>query len=124
MIGSGSDMVEVQSIVPDEGQPASAAAQGQGAAEGAVVQSAEAAVPQEPTGVYVQLGAFNLRQNAESFLAHMRIEMNWLAGSIGMYARDGLYRVHAGPYADRVQADEVARRIEQSMDLKPILITR
>ena len=124
MTGSGSDMVEVQSILPDEGQPASTAAQAQGAAEGAAVQSAEAAVPQEPSGVYVQLGAFNLRQNAESFLAHMRIEMSWLAGSIGMYARDGLYRVHAGPYADRVQADEVARRIEQSMDLKPILITR
>ena len=85
---------------------------------------AEAAVAQEPTGVYVQLGAFNQRQNAESFLAHMRIEMSWLAGAIGMYARDGLYRVHAGPYADRIQADDVARRVEQSMDLKPILITR
>jgi RNA polymerase-binding protein DksA len=93
-------------------------------AEAVSVGEAPPAVAQEPSGVYVQLGAFNLRQNAESFLAHMRIEMSWLAGAIGMYARDGLYRVHAGPYADRVQADEVARRIEQSMDLKPILITR
>jgi rare lipoprotein A len=125
MIGSGSDLVEVQSIVPDEVPPASIAAQLQRPTEGASMQSpAEAAVAQEPTGVYVQLGAFNQRQNAESFLAHIRIEMSWLASAIGMYARDGLYRVHAGPYADRIQADDVARRVEQSMDLKPILITR
>ena len=125
MIGSGSDLVEVQGIVPDEVAPASIAAQVQRPAEGASMQSpAEAAVAQEPTGVYVQLGAFNQRQNAESFLAHMRIEMSWLASAIGMYAREGLYRVHAGPYTDRSQADGVARRIEQSMDLKPILITR
>ena len=125
MIGSGSDQVEVQSIVPEEVPPASVVAQAQGPAEGVSGQrAAEAALTQEPTGVYVQLGAFTLRQNAESFLVHMRIEMNWLAGAIGMYARDGLYRVHAGPYADRIQADEVARRIEQSMDLNPVLITR
>jgi rare lipoprotein A len=126
MIGSGSDLVEVQSIVPDEAPAASIAAQAPGPAEGAASLRPveEAALTQEPAGVYVQLGAFTLRQNAESFLAHMRIEMSWLAGAIGMYARDGLYRVHAGPYAERTQADEVARRIEQSMDLKPILITR
>ena len=125
MIGSGSDLVEVQSIVPDGGPRASVVAQAPAPAEGVSVQRpAEATVAQEPNGVYVQLGAFTLRQNAESFLAHMRSEITWLAGAIGMYARDGLYRVHAGPYADRTQADDVARRIEQSMDLKPILITR
>ncbi len=126
MLGSGSDLVEVQSIVPGEAPSASSVAQAQRPTEAASDQStvAEAPVAQEPTGVYVQLGAFTLRQNAESFLAHMRIEMSWLAAAIGMYARDGLYRVHAGPYADRIQADAVARRIEQSMDLKPILITR
>jgi rare lipoprotein A len=125
VVGSGSDLVEVESIVPGETPPPSVAAHAPGTTEAASAQRpVEAAVAQEPTGVYVQLGAFSLRQNAESFLAHMRVEMNWLAGAIGLYARDGLYRVHAGPYADRTQADEVATRIERSMDLKPILITR
>jgi rare lipoprotein A len=54
----------------------------------------------------------------------MRAEMSWIADSIGLYARDGLYRVHAGPFADRTQADQVASRIEQSMDLRPVVITR
>ena len=125
VVGSGSDLVEVESIVPGETPRPSVAAHALGPTEEASAQRpAEAAVAQEPTGVYVQLGAFSLRQNAESFLAHMRVEMSWLAGALGLYARDGLYRVHAGPYADRTQADEVATRIERSMDLKPILITR
>jgi rare lipoprotein A len=125
MIGSGSDLVEVESIVPDEAQRGAVVARAQAPAEVASAQKPpEAAMAEEPSGVYVQLGAFTQRQNAESFLAHMRIDMTWLAGAIGMYGRDGVYRVHAGPYSDRVQADEVARRIEQSMDLKPILISR
>jgi rare lipoprotein A len=125
MLGSGSDLVEVQSILPDEASPTSVAAHARVPVEGASAEeAAEPAVAQEATGVYVQLGAFSLRANAESFLARLRVEMSWLSGAMGVYVRDGLYRVHAGPYPDRAQADDVARRIEQSMDLKPILITR
>ena len=123
MIGSGSDLVEVQSIVPGEAPATGIAAQAL-AEETSRERPPQLSVGQEPAGVYVQLGAFTLRPNAESFLTRMRVEMSWLGSAVGMYARDGLYRVHAGPYADRIQADEVARRIEQSMDLRPVLITR
>lgn len=134
IIGSGSDLVEVESIMP--GQAVSAhsvdapvpeptapvpAAQ---ASEPPVGRTAEPAVAAEPKGAYVQLGAFSLRPNAESFLARVRADLGWLADTIGLYVRDGVYRVHAGPYADRKQADQVAARIEQSMDLRPVVITR
>ena len=126
VVASGSDLVEIESIVLGETpQPTVIERTPATSSEAAPApRPAEAAVAEERNGVYVQLGAFSQRQNAESFLAHMRIEIAWLAGVIGLYARDGLYRVHAGPYADRAQADLVATRIEQSMDLKPILITR
>lgn len=125
IVGSGSDLVEVASIVPGEAPPVSVAVHAAAQTETvSVPRLAEAAVAEEPTGIYVQLGAFTLRPNAESFLTHMRAEMSWLSRAIALYAREGLYRVHAGPYADRAQADAVARRIEQSMDLRPILITR
>jgi len=125
MIGSGSDLVEVESIVPDEPQRTAVAPRIPAAVEDPSPQTrAEAVIAEEPSGVYVQLGAFSQRQNAEGFLAHMRIDMTWLAGAMAMYMRNGVYRVHAGPYADRAQADEVARRVAQSMDLKPILISR
>ena len=126
VIGTGSDLVEVQSILP--GAPSApstveAGVTGRDASTTAARASAPA-LEQEPSGVYVQLGAFSLRQNAESFLAHMRVEMNWLGGAISVYLRDGVYRVHAGPYPDRVAADQIATRIERSMDLRPVVISR
>jgi rare lipoprotein A len=126
MIGTGSDLVEVQSILPGV-QSAPSSVETGVTGRDASTTAARASVPsleQEPAGVYVQLGAFGLRQNAESFLAHMRVEMSWLAGAISVYLRDGVYRVHAGPYPDRAAADQVATRIERSMDLRPVIISR
>lgn len=172
IVGSGSDLVEVESIIPGEPLPPPAVeartprpndvapiqsatvprttpapaspvlsaappltqsaespvSRGNSvapSAENPIAQNPESPVPpQEPKGIYVQLGAFSLRPKAESFLVRMRSEMSWLGDTIGLYARDGLYRVHAGPYADSRQADQVATRIEQTMDLRPVVITR
>ena len=126
MLGTGSDLVEVQSILPGV-QSAPSSVESGVTAGGAPTVGSGASAPaleQEPAGVYVQLGAFSLRQNAESFLAHIRVEMGWLAGATSVYLREGVYRVHAGPYPDRVAADEVATRIERSMDLRPVVISR
>jgi rare lipoprotein A len=63
MIGSGSDLVEVQSIVPGEAPATGIAAQAP--AEGTSRERPpQLSVGQEPAGVYVQLGAFTLRPNA------------------------------------------------------------
>jgi rare lipoprotein A len=134
IIGSGSGLVEVESIIP--GRPATPSAGEARAPElrvpaaapqvpvSSVPQAAELTVTQEPKGIYVQLGAFTLRPNAENFLVHVRVDLSWLGDAIGLYVRDGLYRVHAGPYADRGQADQVATRIEQTVDLRPVVIIR
>jgi rare lipoprotein A len=126
IIGSGSDLVEVESIVPGDSVPPPSVEASATGRTGLVPAPLPAgpAIAEEPTGVYVQLGAFSLRQNAESFLAHMRAEMSWLAGAVTLYLRDGVYRVHAGPYPNRAQADQVATRIEQSIDLRPVVISR
>jgi rare lipoprotein A len=132
IIGSGSALVEVESILPGAVPPATetnaqrapmpvAATQPEASS---IPPETETAVAQEPKGVYVQLGAFSQRPKAESFLAHARAELDWLAGAIGLYLRDGVYRVHAGPYVDRTEADRIATRIEQSGDLRPVVITR
>jgi len=126
MIGAGSDLVEVQSILPGaQPTPSSVEAGVTGHdVPTAASRAGPSALEQEPAGVYVQLGAFSLRQNAETFLAHMRVEMSWLGSAISVYLRDGVYRVHAGPYPDRLAADQVATRIERSMDLRPVVISR
>jgi rare lipoprotein A len=76
------------------------------------------------SGIYVQLGAFSSRQNAENFLARLQGQVTWLAQSMHIYPRDGLYRVHAGPYASRSEARSVADRVNQMLGLKPFVLVR
>jgi len=133
IIGSGSDLVEVESILPGAATaPPTVDADARPSPPPVATMPSEApstppvieSPAQEPKGVYVQLGAFSQRSKAESFLAQVRTELNWLADTIGLYLRDGVYRVHAGPYLDRTQADQIATRVEQSVDLRPVVITR
>ena len=88
-----------------------------------------AAATQEPVtagtaGYYLQLGAFGSRDNAESFLARMRAQVDWLAGNLHIFARDGLFRVHAGPYPGEAEARRDADRVTQSLGVRPFVLTR
>ena len=121
ILDSGSDMVEVQSIVP--GQPMQVQRLASRATpEAQAVQ--EPPVTREAAGSYVQLGSFGQRSNAESFLVRMRAELGGQVESIGLHTGAGLYRVLAGPYPDREQALQAADLIQRSLDLKPLVITR
>ena len=75
-------------------------------------------------GIYLQLGAFGSRENAENFLARMKIEIEWLASTLHVFSRDGLFRVHAGPYPREVEAHQDAERISQSLGVRPFVLTR
>jgi peptidoglycan lytic transglycosylase len=124
IIAWGRDVVEVEAIIAsDERQTAALTPSAPTANVPAAAPTLEP-LEQEPAGAYVQLGAFSTRQNAQSFLLRMRAELGWLSDSIVIYGREGLYRVHAGPYADRDQATRVAERLEQSTELRPVIITR
>lgn len=52
---------------------------------------------QKAGGIYLQLGAFSGRDNAENFLARMRAEFADFAETLTIFTPDGLFRVHAGP---------------------------
>jgi rare lipoprotein A len=84
----------------------------------------QVAVAAEAAGYYVQLGAFGSRENAESFLARMRTQVDWLTGTLHIFARDGLYRVHAGPYPGEVEARRDADRVSQALGVRPFILTR
>jgi rare lipoprotein A len=75
-------------------------------------------------GVYLQLGAFGSRENAENFLARMKIQIDWLAAALHIFSRDGLYRVRAGPYPREAEARRDADRIGQSLGVRPFVLTR
>lgn len=152
IIANGSGMVEVDSIVPGVVAPpviASASETPDNSSATAVDYKRESAspdgaaaaiepvrevtrgarTPQAPltrdaSGIYLQLGAFSSKQNAESFLARLQMQVTWLADTVHIYSRDGLYRVHAGPYASRDEARHVADRIGHAFGIKSFVLTR
>ncbi len=78
----------------------------------------------ESGSYYLQLGAFGSRGNAETFLARMRAQVDWLAATLHIFTRDGFYRVHAGPYSSQADARASAERINQALGIKPMVLTR
>ena len=82
------------------------------------------AVTSEQKGLFLQLGAFGTQGNAESYLARLRSQVDWLAPALHVYPKDGLYRVHAGPYASQADARLTAERITQALGIKAVVLTR
>ena len=78
----------------------------------------------EQKGLFLQLAAFGSQDNADNFLLRLRTQIDWLASTLHVYNRDGLYRVHAGPYKDSVDARAAADRISDALGIKPMVITR
>ena len=75
--------------------------------------AASTAIPvtADASGVYLQLGAFSARENAENFRARINSQLAWLNKAIEIFQRDGLFRLHLGPYRDRAEAGSIADRI-------------
>ncbi|HZQ74031.1 MAG TPA: septal ring lytic transglycosylase RlpA family protein [Burkholderiales bacterium] len=125
---AGSARVEVQSILPDEpAQTAATPAPAQTAATSAPAQTAATpAAVQGPAGnaVYLQLGAFSSRANAEELRARIAARLASLAESIQVLSVGNLWRLHVGPYASREAARTIGERIESELNLKPLLVVR
>lgn len=145
VLAGGSALVDVETITPDmfdtiaaapKATPAAApasSAEGVIAALGATPEPEVVPLPAEPqaastppaaSGMYLQLGAFGSRENAESYLARLRAQAEWLADRLQVLMRDGYYRVHAGPYDSAAQARAASDRIVQALGTRPLLVTR
>jgi len=142
VLAGGSAMVEVESIIPDTSGTFAASrprAPARSAPEPApVAATREPDLPAAPPpassppipvaadagGYYLQLGAFGSRENAETFLARMKSQVDWLADTLHIFTRDGLFRVHAGPYSSQTDARASAERITQALGVKPFVLTR
>jgi len=85
----------------------------------------ESVVPaQQAAGVYVQVGAFNSRENAESLRARVARELDWLQEAMQVLMMGNLWRLHVGPYRSPEDARSVAERIEAQLNLKPLVVVR
>lgn len=129
ILGNGSAEVEVESLAdnvvtqpiavrePVLSQPLESSAPA-AAAEIVVLPPLLAS---SPGNVYLQLGAFKSQQGAESFLARMRSELGDLGKQFSLSRKDGLVRVHVGPYASQSEARGSAESMERKLGFKPML---
>ena len=80
--------------------------------------------PEQAVAVYVQVGAFSSRANAENLRSRLEGEFGWLKDTVQVLAIGNLWRLHVGPYRTQDDARSVAERIESQLSIKPLLVVR
>ena len=80
--------------------------------------------PASAEGIYLQLGAFATRANAESMKERVQRELPWLTEPATVVTTDQLFRVHVGPYPSRAEAGNIAERMRQSSTLSPSFVVK
>lgn len=78
----------------------------------------------ERSGIFLQLGAFSNPGNAENFSARVKRELDWLREPLSVFGAKGVYRLQLGPFKSRSEAGQVASRIRDEMEVKPMVIVR
>lgn len=96
---------------------------------GATVTDAGARAPvraytEAARGFWVQLGAFRERGGAENFQQRVADELDWLAPLMTVFGEAQVYRLQAGPYASRDEAQEAAQRVRDALQLVPMVVER
>lgn len=120
-VNQGSAEVEVESLSADGNAPVAAAV----APAPVETVAATTVMPVMASGrtgkVYLQLGAFREKQGAESFLAKMRAELGDSGKDIILQQKQGLTRVHIGPYANADEARRTANILAARLGFKPFV---
>ena len=75
-------------------------------------------------GFWVQLGAFKQRDGAEQFQRRVSDELTWLSPLLAIFSEPQMFRLQAGPYATRSEAQEAAGRVREALKLVPVVIER
>ena len=88
-----------------------------------IISAAQAAEPAAGASpVYLQLGAFSQRENAEALRLRVARELDWLTEFVQINERAGGYRVQVGPYRSRIDAASAADRIRDALKISPVVV--
>ncbi|MDZ4200677.1 MAG: septal ring lytic transglycosylase RlpA family protein [Gallionella sp.] len=122
IIGSGSGEVEIESLAP--GAITSTVAKTETVQSRPLEQPAVLAATTAGGNVYLQLGAFKSRDAAENFMVKMQSELGDIGKQFRVFAKDGLHRVHLGPYASQSEARSSAENLQGRLGFKPMVNLR
>ena len=90
----------------------------------AQVEASPAPLTSPTRGFWVQLGAFNQRDGADSFQRRVVADVAWLAPLLAVFSDPTAFRLQAGPYASRDEAQGVAQRVREALQLVPVVVER
>ncbi len=143
LLRTGSGLVEVETLIPvgetttlagsrpsplrpvEPDPPPTSAVEPSAAASPAPIAIAPIAsivpVAARPGGLYLQLGAFSVQENAERFMERVRSQFGGVDIGLGMSSAGNLFRIQSGPYATRTEALEAADHIGRVLGATPIL---
>lgn len=76
------------------------------------------------SGFYLQFGAYSQQANADGARNRLMQELSGLVNTLNSVAVNGLYRLYAGPYASRSDADSILQQIRQRSSVNPIVVQR
>jgi rare lipoprotein A len=129
-INSGSAEVEVESIAVGANAPETSVVEASAVSvepiSVAPIAATAPSIPVDTVGsskgkVFLQLGAFKSAQGAESFLSKMNAELGDTGKTLKLYQKDGLTRVHLGPYANAGEARNAASSLASRLGFKPFV---
>ena len=85
---------------------------------------APARAAETTAGYWVQIGAFKQRQGAHELREWLARELAWLEPWLAIFDDRSLYRLQAGPFATRGEAQGTAERIRGAGSLQPMVLQR
>jgi rare lipoprotein A len=88
------------------------------------VTNASIVATQNGQNLFLQLGVFASRENAESFRNHVVVRVDELIDRLELSAEGGYFRLYAGPYASPDDARVAAERIGEVMGIQPFAVRR
>jgi rare lipoprotein A len=122
IVANGSAEVEVENILPDDSLPPITV---KDPVEVTLLEPAAILIEKKVLGsrtIYLQLAAFQSPASAESFHARMSAEFEGSGKQIVLYQKkDGLVRVHIGPYKTHAEARTAAVEMEEKLGFRPFL---
>jgi len=71
---------------------------------------------------YLQLGAFGNASNARNYLDTLQQQLPTLGKTVAIRKKDGLFKIHAGPFTNLAMAQQAADRFKQHLSIQPVMI--
>lgn len=131
-LAGGSGLVEVELVVPVRDTPVNYVVPAYSRADTPPPVTGETAAPQPAMlqevggarGIFLQLGAFTAKDNAQGFVARLKGQAGDASGALEVFLLNGLYRVQSGPYASDDEARDAAARLASRLGIKAIVTAR